>query len=227
MGLFDAIAGITGAATNVLNYQEQKKQNAWMRQAQETTWEREDNAVQRRAADMKAAGINPLLAAGSAAQASSPIQVGAPQMENTGFDKALVAMNLMAQKKNIALTTAQELKTLQEKKNAESMEKLIKRQEEVEMWKASETAARAGLLAQEKDINEYNFEKAKSRGIPTDSKGMPVDVLNALDAFKTRGPQVIKDIPLMAKEIALALYANGGVIGSALGGLFGKLGGRK
>lgn len=45
---------------------------------QEKQWEREDNAVQRRAEDLEKAGLSKTLAAGSAAQASSPIPVSVP-----------------------------------------------------------------------------------------------------------------------------------------------------
>lgn len=62
------------------NFALQQAQQDWDKQAQNTTWAREDAAVQRRAADLQAAGLSKTLAAGSAAQSSSPMHITAPQM---------------------------------------------------------------------------------------------------------------------------------------------------
>lgn len=66
------------------------------------TRKREDNAVQRRAADMEAAGFNRVLAAGQPASAQN-----LPSAVSAGADKAAQAMSLMTAKANVGLLEAQ------------------------------------------------------------------------------------------------------------------------
>lgn len=107
------------------NFALQQEQVAWQKAMQKEAWNREDNAVQRRVDDLRAAGLSPTLAAGSAASSSSPITIGAAQHANVKHDDVpLVAKNysvveaalgaasqfeqLMQQKANISRTKAEE-----------------------------------------------------------------------------------------------------------------------
>lgn len=75
---------------------------------QQQAWAREDNATQRRVEDLKAAGLSPTLAAGSAAQASAPVQTHAPQYSGASVQqKALDFLSQSQMRANIAQTQAQ------------------------------------------------------------------------------------------------------------------------
>lgn len=78
-GLSSGLGFINQKKTNDLNYEMQKNELSYQKDLQKLMFQREDNAVQRRVNDLKAAGLSPTLAAGSSASAGPVVSTTAPQ----------------------------------------------------------------------------------------------------------------------------------------------------
>lgn len=155
---FGDVAGFVGGGgvvgIGLLNYFEQKKMNKWQRRKYEESLGREDTAVQRRAADLRAAGMSPVLAAGQGASTMPPISLNAPELDVNPSELAAAAMTIMSQEAEISKTKEQE--------------KLTAAQKRVADLEAAETA--------------WNLKLAKKGGIPTTQRGTLADVVYGVSA---------------------------------------------
>lgn len=92
---------------NDLNYNMQKDELAYQKDLQKLMFAREDNAVQRRVNDLKAAGLSPTLAAGSSASAGPVVSTQTPQkLSNLNGYLALAQVGTMLANQQKARTEA-------------------------------------------------------------------------------------------------------------------------
>ena len=119
------VGALASAGVGYLNYKEQKTQNDYNKNLQKIMMDREDNSIQRRIADMEAAGLSPTLAAGNGASAGPVVNTSAPQLDLGNENPAMQALAAMRQEQDIT-KTAEEIKAIKMQANkAESEKKLL------------------------------------------------------------------------------------------------------
>ena len=177
MGVFDWLDFGVNAANfggnlvgGLLNYDMQKQNLQYQKDLQEKMFKREDNAVQRRTADMKAAGINPILAAGQGASAGPVVSTAAPQMDvpqiSNNFENKFQNQQL---KINERVAAANLLKMDAEISHTKADELRIRHQMKIDNQKMRDEQRRLGHEDSRMvlDIYRYNIELARL-GLDTD-----------------------------------------------------------
>lgn len=166
-GLNIAAATLPGVS-EIFNIQEQRK---WNERSEQTAWDMfntsradQNTAVQRRAEDMKAAGINPLMAAGNAAGVSqgSPPSITAPQMKGPSINEVLSLTEMIKNnEENRKLTKSQ-------KQQTDAQTELIKAQTQGLGGKTTSTVDNFinSILNKTGDI--FNKGKQNIKGNPAD-----------------------------------------------------------
>lgn len=219
-------AGAQGAGA-MANYLGQKKANEFNKEIQEEAWKREDIAVQRRKADLQAAGLSPVLAAGSAATTMSPIRIEAPQLDtaaiaNAGKSVTDGMMTALAMKQGAASInkTNAETANIQAQQNKAETETAFMKENNPTIIEQNKTARDVANATKPANIERALVEV---KGINLDNANKIVDnkikrlaVTNAeIDIVKNRISVTAarmgipeKALDIVAKKIALDLKEN-------------------
>lgn len=141
----------------------------WNKYVQENTWNREDNAVQRKVADLEAAGLNKLGATNEGAASGQVVaQAGhsqgglqeaqAPSL-NSGIQESMANLyNAIKMKQDISQSKAQELLIFQD---------ILKRQQDTAL-----TKEQIEEVKQQWQTLEYNLKKSMEYGLRTTDQMM-------------------------------------------------------
>lgn len=182
LGLGTSVAQmIQGGNQASNNLQFQRENLEYQKGLQNQIFEREDNAVQRRAKDLESAGLSKTLAAGNPAQAGSVIKTDA--LQDTKADKQAQGLQQMAQLGNLAQMYANIDSLTAQKINSESS---------------------AYLNSQKARIVKHDADYWDGTNIPSNTSGLAKALSDAISMIRgTKMPKpsekIIRDVSDIVK----------------------------
>lgn len=164
----------------------QTEQTEYMKWAQANQFQREDNATVRRAEDLRRAGLSPVLAAGSAAQATPPVQIGAKGVSPSGLEMGInaitsglgVASQMAAIGQTRAATEATDAQA--QLTRTENAIKIGNNPQLLAAMRAGELAHRAGARSSNASAQEQEWMNRfmKETGLNLRFSGNPLNLAN-------------------------------------------------
>ena len=158
----------------------------YQKRLQQKIFEREDNAVQRRVADLRAAGLSPTLAAGSSAGAGSPIPVTKPDYLNDMLKMMLYKQSQETIKQTQAQTSllkAQEQKIYPEIQHIKSQAKQADSTAYLNYKAAKLREAETQLKGLDYSKGQYDYLMSKEAGMSTSPQGFSKNLLDITGTF--------------------------------------------